>query len=186
MINKKQTIQKGFTLIEVLIAVFILITAVVVPLTIGSKGIFYSNFVRDQSIASYLVQEGMESVRLTRDNVFLIGSANNNNSDDTWQNFVSTVSNCESDINSRTENGCWLKGGATFSQCGSSGCEPLGIDSDGHYVSDGGDPSAFIRTIKTQSLTNPSRMRVDVTVSWKTNTLDRQITVTNYLTPWQI
>lgn len=175
--------QKGFTLIEVLIAVFILITAVVVPLTIGSKGIFYSNFVRDQSIASYLVQEGMEYVRLTRDNAFLTGSNNNNNSDDTWQQFVSTVSSCESDA--RIANGCWIKGD-TFASCSESGCEPLGIDSDGRYVSDGGDPSTFTRTIKTVTMTNPNRMRVDVTVSWKTNTLDREITVTNYLMPWQI
>ena len=183
MINKKQTIQKGFTLIEVLIAVFILITAVVVPLTIGSKGIFYSNFVRDQSIASYLVQEGMEYVRLQRDNIFL---AQNTNVPDpqiaAWGEFTRILNAC----GNREQSACFI-GKNGFTACSDGLCEPMYVDDRGRYVTDGtGEPSKFTRTIKTQSLTEPLRMRVDVTVSWKTNTLEREITVTNYLMPWQI
>ena len=178
MINKKNTSQKGFTLIEVLVAVFILITAVVVPLTISSKGIFYSNVVRDQSVASYLAQEGMEAVRLLRDDTFL----QNNDATAAWDQFSNRFSDCTN------ESTCVMylgDGGITkIFLCG-DGCE-LYVNNDRYTQEQDGIKSAFTRTVKTALLTNPNRMQVDVTVSWKTNTLDRSITVTNYLMPWQL
>jgi Tfp pilus assembly protein PilV len=182
MINKYSHQPKGFTLIEVLVAVFILITAVVVPLTISSKGIFYSNVVRDQSVASYLAQEGMEAVRLMRDNIFLVGSANNETPESVWQTFIGTLTVCD-----MSGAGCYFRDIENFnlSSCDSS-CEPLGFNENSGYSFGTGEPSPFTRTIKTEVFTNPDRMKVEVTVSWKTNTLERSMTVTNYLTPWQL
>ncbi len=182
MINKKEVTKKGFTLIEVLVAVFILVTAVVVPLTISSKGIFYSNVVRDQSIASYLAQEAMEFVRVTRDNAFLGQDVNVPNSQvEAWRIFLSAVGDCGG------ENGCMIDEN-NFVSCGDC---VLYINSQEKYGTKG-DPSSFTRVIKTTPVgdfttpSNPPRVRVEVTVSWKTNSLERSVTITNYLTPWQI
>lgn len=193
MINKKQTIQKGFTLIEVLVAVFILITAVVVPLTIGSKGIFYANVVRDQSIASYLAQEAMEYVRVVRDNAFLEESINAQSiASNAWSSFVNTISNCDVTGNTSAP-GCVIDIERNiFEQC-SSGCE-LWIDGNGKYTTEksgGTEKSTFTRIIKTSqegefNTSNSSRTKVEVTVTWKTNSLERSVTITNYLTPWQL
>lgn len=56
--------QQGFTLIETLVGVTILLVAVVGPLFIAFQGVKLSYFARDQVIASYLAQEGIELVRL--------------------------------------------------------------------------------------------------------------------------
>lgn len=184
MINKKNIFQKstkGFTLIEVLVAVFILITAVVVPLTISSKGIFYSNVVRDQSVASYLAQEAMEYIRLQRDNIFLDASANNQNADSAWGAFTTLMSPCVGD-----SIGCTVDTLINRIRECEIECE-LSISEGGRYNhQDDGVKSDFRRMVQITQRINPSRMQVDVIVSWKTNTLERSITVTNYLMPWQL
>jgi len=66
---KKQ--KKGFTLIETLVAIAILITSVIGPLSIAYQGVSLSLLARDQITASFLAQEGLEFVR------FRIGTNNN-------------------------------------------------------------------------------------------------------------
>jgi len=204
MTNKmQQNKNKGFTLIEVLVAIFVLITAVVVPLTIGSKAFAYSNFVRDQSTASYLAQEAMEYVRLLRDNASLNLSPTN----DAWNNFKQSVSNCNSgpaDTNrgchflvdyedySTTEiQQCLESSGNSAEVTGaSSGCPTMFLQEDGTYTYGPGSGRSFVRTIQTfveGSGTPLERMRVTVTLSWNTNGInERNFSVINYLTPWQI
>jgi Tfp pilus assembly protein PilV len=67
----KIKIPKGFTLIETLIAVFLLITAIAGPLTIASKGLTATQVAKDQFIAFYLAQDAMEQVRFMRDSACL-------------------------------------------------------------------------------------------------------------------
>lgn len=183
MINKTmQQKNKGFTLIEVLVSVFILITAVVVPLTIGSKAYAYSNFVRDQSTASYLAQEAVEFIRLTRDNASLNPSPSG-----AWVDFKSNISNCMSD------DGCQLDvlaSSVSIDQCAEK-CDSLYRQNDGTYtyIPVVGSNRWFVRTIKTTLVGKNAfeRVQVEVTVLWNTNGIDeRSFTVTDYLTPWQI
>ncbi len=54
--------QRGFTLVEALVAVALISVAIVAPLTIASRGIAISNFSRDQTIATYLVEDAVEYV----------------------------------------------------------------------------------------------------------------------------
>lgn len=174
--------NKGFTLIEVLVSVFILITAVVVPLTIGSKAYAYSNFVRDQSTASYLAQEAVEFIRLTRDNASLNPSPSG-----AWVDFKSNISNCMSD------DGCQLDvlaSSVSIDQCAEK-CDSLYRQNDGTYtyIPVVGSNRWFVRTIKTTLVGKNAfeRVQVEVTVLWNTNGIDeRSFTVTDYLTPWQI
>jgi len=181
MTNKMpQNKNKGFTLIEVLVAIFVLITAVVVPLTIGSKAFAYSNFVRDQSTASYLAQEAMEYVRLLRDNASLDPSTI-----DAWGDFKSSVSDCNAG-RGRENSGCsviidqsnYQRSG--IQQCSgssgnpdevtgaSSGCPTMFLQEDGTYTYDQRSGRSFVRTIQTfveNAGTPVERMRVTVTLS---------------------
>ncbi len=62
---------RGFTLIETLVGISILLVAIVGPLTVAFQGVSLSLLARDQIIASFLAQEGIEFVR------FRIGTNNN-------------------------------------------------------------------------------------------------------------
>ena len=57
----------AFTLIETLVAILILTVSVVAPLSLASQSLFASYYAKDQVIASYLAQEGIEIVRQKRD-----------------------------------------------------------------------------------------------------------------------
>ena len=74
MINKIKKINgltirvsKGFTLIETLVAVLILSTAIAGPLTIASKGLNAALVAKNQITGYYLAQDGLEFVRFVRD-----------------------------------------------------------------------------------------------------------------------
>ncbi len=68
MINKIKNIKlRGFTLIETLVAILILSTAIAGPLTIASKGLNAALVAKDQVIAYYLAQDGLEYIRFARD-----------------------------------------------------------------------------------------------------------------------
>ncbi len=64
---------KGFTLIETMVAVLLLASAIVGPLTIASKGLSAALIAKDQITAFYLAQDAMEYVRYVRDSNSLGG-----------------------------------------------------------------------------------------------------------------
>lgn len=57
----------GFTLLETLVAVLILVTAITGPLTIAGKGLQTALVAKDQTVAYYLAQDAVEYVRFARD-----------------------------------------------------------------------------------------------------------------------
>jgi prepilin-type N-terminal cleavage/methylation domain-containing protein len=63
--------QKGFTLVETLVAISILMLAILGPLSIASAGLRNSIYARDQITAFYLAQEGIEYVRYARDDNYM-------------------------------------------------------------------------------------------------------------------
>lgn len=60
-------LRKGFTLIETLAAIAILLVAVVGPMSVIGGSLSQTSTIRDQSIALNLAQEGIEVVRQRRD-----------------------------------------------------------------------------------------------------------------------
>lgn len=67
--------RKGFTLIETLFAILIFSAALISLMTIAGRGISATNTSREQIVAHYLAQEGLEVVRNVRDTNVLNGSA---------------------------------------------------------------------------------------------------------------
>ena len=58
----------GFTLVETLIAVAILMVAIAGPLTIANQALISALGSRNAMIATYLAQDGMESIKNIKDN----------------------------------------------------------------------------------------------------------------------
>ena len=65
-INKTKFIA-GFTLVEALVAISLLMVAISSPMYIAQKGLSASMFARDQMTASFLAQDGIEAVKNIRD-----------------------------------------------------------------------------------------------------------------------
>lgn len=74
MINRNIK-NRGFTLIEMLVAVLLLTTALAGPLTIASKGLTASIVAKDQITAFFLAQDAVEYVRAKRDSNKLAGNS---------------------------------------------------------------------------------------------------------------
>lgn len=65
----KQNIRtKGYSLVEVLVAVAILMIAIVGPITIAAKSLQSAQYARQQNTAFFLAQEGITAVNTLRNN----------------------------------------------------------------------------------------------------------------------
>jgi len=73
--HNKRIPSKGFTLVETLVAISILLVAVVTPITLISQNITNANVAKDTLTASYLAQEGIELIRGMRDTHVLKGAS---------------------------------------------------------------------------------------------------------------
>lgn len=59
--------RKAFTLVETLVAVAILMISIAGPLVVANKGLVAAMYAKDQSVATFLAQEGMELIRNMKD-----------------------------------------------------------------------------------------------------------------------
>ena len=159
--------QAGFTIIETMMAVFVLSVAIAGSLALASKGLDVVVVARQEVSAAYLVQDAIEYIRATRDSNCLASS---------------NPSGCSS--------GEWL--GSLPAKCGSGGCIintingntlscPLGgvclplnynvADSVYTYVPTDGStilPTIFTRSIYIQTPVggNSDEASTSVVVSW--------------------
>lgn len=60
--------KRGFTIIETLVAITVLMIAIAGPLVVASRGLFGANLAKNQMVAAYLAQESMEVVKNRKDN----------------------------------------------------------------------------------------------------------------------
>ncbi len=157
--------KKGFTLVETLVAVTVLLLVIIGPMTIAQKGIQNAYYAKDQFTAVYLAQEAMEAVREARDadaiGVYTDPSGNTSTSD--WINTFS--SDC---FSSGLVGICaYNPVSKAFEVCGSSQCI-LKIQTDGSYTyqpNSGYVVSPFKRTVTIGDSVNGG-IPVTVDVSW--------------------
>jgi len=208
------TTKRGFTLIEAMIAVTILTLSVAGPLYTANSAIVASMIARDQLIASYLAQEGIEYVRAMRDYQYLAAyndPAVTDKSGTAWSNFLTgdtdqpgavtrcRTTTCTLDI---TRNMGYGSGSAlcrsTGGECGSGSTKLYLLDDgDGKYryatdrSSSSGTATAFSRAIQVIDIpgteSNPlyPDKRVVSTVSWLYHGVPRSVEIYDHLTPWQ-
>jgi prepilin-type N-terminal cleavage/methylation domain-containing protein len=91
--------NKGFTLVETLVAISIFSVSAIALLTILSGGITDINYVKNKFIADNLAVEGIEYVRNIRDTNALYSPAPTG-----WQAFLSSFSQCVKNV----DDGCYF------------------------------------------------------------------------------
>jgi len=74
--------SRGFTLLETIVALAVIMAAVVGPVALITRGIFSASFSKNKLIATNLAQEGIELVRTVRDNNVLCDTTNGTT---TWE-----------------------------------------------------------------------------------------------------
>jgi len=195
MINKLLTKKiylagRGFTLIETLLAVLLLTTAIAGPLTIASKGLLSATSAKDQVTAFFLAQDAIEYLRFKRDsNCLGAGSAAGSCPAGVWlQNIVGSGA-CSADGTTL----CQLDSvNDTVTSC-SGTCSILNYNSSlGYFGYSSGSgwvqtPQRFIRTVKviTPWGGNSAAANFEVTVSWMTSGVAHSITVRENILNWQ-
>lgn len=151
--------NKGFTLIEVLLSVFI-ITVAVLGLYNGISYSFNSvEKAKDKFIAAYLAEEGLELVKNIRDSNFVANRAN-------WKEGLNCVS-CKMDINDTALN--------TINPT-----SPLLIDENGFYNYSSGTKTIFSRKIVISDV-NDNKIKVSVIVYYA----DEEFLLEQYLYNWK-
>jgi prepilin-type N-terminal cleavage/methylation domain-containing protein len=86
--------NKGYSLVEVLVAISVLLVALVGPLTIASSGLKRANFAKEQTLAIFLAQEGMEAVVKLREDSALAATSFDNLSEVWTGTFGAISSRC--------------------------------------------------------------------------------------------
>jgi prepilin-type N-terminal cleavage/methylation domain-containing protein len=168
--SQKKGGQRGFTLVETLVAVLILMMVIIGPMTIASRGIQGSYFANEQVTAVFLAQEAIESIQQLRDDNAL--QVFNGHSSDSW-NWYSTISNsckngngCDYDV-LETQANQQYHSCATASNCrlhkytGNTPSVTYGYGSGADWSIE----SPYTRKIELGPLTNGGIL-VTVTVSW--------------------
>ena len=164
------SLQQGFTMIETLIAVAILMISIAGPLTIAQKGLTAATYARDQVTASFLAQDVMEYVKNVRD--YNVKRANPNSLTD-WlikMDDCTFASPCAVDTVTDT----FRINPSTF---------VLSRDGLGYFIS-GTRPSQFSRKfyiVPFTSRTRPHEVKGVVEVSWKNGTVENVVTLENQL-----
>jgi prepilin-type N-terminal cleavage/methylation domain-containing protein len=205
----QRKLQRGFTILETLVAISILVLALTAPLAIVSQALRSSYYARDQVTAYYLAQEAIEFLRNKRDNAGLQASA----SAETWTDLFNAEGNPIINTSGSTNLKAYLVRGVSgyyLKQCIST-CPEVSYDAAAStgvlYGSDtAGDPSIFTREIiiseptratlsdgteKELDGTNPPRLRelvVTVRVRWRMQDGSQSdgVTIREHLTNWQL
>ncbi len=185
--NKKFNIKnKGFTLVETLVAIAILSLAITGPMVIAQKGVSSSIYARDEVTAFYLAQEAVEYVRNVRDTNRIAGYGSDWLSQFTAANCVDTGSQrCQ--INAIENFDVPSKEPEAISECstlpksgGVDVCSPIEFDSspsrnlygypEPDTSADAWAPTVFTRTVDIKKEpNNPNEAVITVTISWQTN-----------------
>jgi len=151
--KKYKTARRGFSLIEVLVTVFILAIGLVAVSTLMADNIKSSENAKNQIIASQLAQEGVELVRNMKDNGLLDPSYSDSSA-------CTPASKC---INLRIDKD------DTIFNTNNTLDKQLYLNGNFFYTHAAGTPTKFYR-------------RIDLTVAGAKATTNRVITATSYVT----
>lgn len=160
---------RGFTLVETLVAIAVLLLAISGPLTIASRSFFAARFSKDNLTAVYLAGEGVELVRAHRAKNILEGS-----------DWLSGLDSCLSG------NKCRLHAfNDSVGSCSDGVCQPLGMNPENYafFYNSAIPDSRFTREIE---ITEISSTEIDVTsrVVWSNGLVDRAVEINETLHDW--
>jgi type II secretory pathway pseudopilin PulG len=180
MKNKGQFL--GFSLLETMVAVSILVFAIAGPMTLASMSIRSATRAKDNLIASHLAQDGIELIRNVRTTNVINGFD--------WLDGLGG----DSGTFCFSGNGCYLDAtdpSITIFSC-SGVCPYIGFDEVNKlYTYLSGTDSKYIRTIKmnvvgTDPVTgNPNEVRVTSSVAWVDKGIALSFSTDTLIFDWQ-
>lgn len=161
-----QSSSRGFTLVEVLVALALLTVALVPSFIQATNATLLSSTIRNSLISADLAQEGVEVVRAMRDANWFAGRP-----------FDDGFAVCAT--------GCLVQWDSTAPMA-LSGNPPLKLDAtSGLYQYDSGTDSQFTRTI-TVTQVSPVELRVSSEVAWRERGIDKTFTIESHLFNWML
>lgn len=176
--------ERGFTFIETLVGITILVFAIVAPFYAVRQAMKATFIARDELIATSLAQEGMEFVRAVRDTNYLY-NYKNPSTPRSWlygMDGTSSTPNCLLSASNK----CTIDPSAStpIVRYGSAAVVPaLYVSSSKLYnQASNGTATRFKRTVTLEAL-NAYETRVVVTVTW-INHIAYTVTVTDVITNW--
>ena len=168
--NKSHLIKnkRGFTMVETLVAIAILMISIAGPLTIAQKGLAGAVYARDQVIASFLAQDIVEYVKNIRD-------YNTNINPNNWLDSIGScteASYCKIDTTGYNLN--------PPENCSGNSC--LLYNDNNGYKTSGTEASKFSRYfyIIPNSL-QPSEATLIAKVVWSNGTIQNSVTIENQI-----
>ncbi len=168
--------SSGFTLLETVVALALIVGAVIGPLTLASRGVFNAKFARSRILAINLAQEGIELIRHMRENNVL--------REYHWRGISGP---CPSTCTKLADGSYQVDvftapGGSTPPPASGS---PLRFDAlTGLWSQSTGAATPFTRVI-TLSTPAGDQMRVESLVTWEEGELSRQVRLAEVLYNWQ-
>src|SRR3989344_4434713 len=181
----------GFSLVETIVAVSIIILTIVGPMTAAQRGLVTAEYSRDQMKAYYLAEEGLEYIHYTRD-------LNALNKDGWLDSLDDCLSVLPGGSPGQVKKACGVdptNSSATIKKCDdaadtdSNVCRLNFNNTTGMYShQSGGSFSAttFRRFAKIYDGLSSIEKKVVVSVEWKTGSLPKKtITVSNFITDWK-
>ncbi len=178
---------KGFTLIETLVAISIILTSIIGPLYTVQQSLNASRTAGEQLIASSLAQEAIEYVRYVRDSNYL-ATINGGSSVNWLQGFDGSASS----VNCFT-NDCVVDPKARTVTLAPSDANLgyLYLNTNNVYtqVSSSGTKTPFKRTVRFTAVTNSNpalttEVLIETTVTWSTRGQTRTVVITEHLHNW--
>ena len=164
------TMKKGFTLMEAIVAIFVITTGIVGVSSLVTQTISSATFSKDRLIAAYLAQEGIEIVRNIRDTNWLLTGAN-------WNDGLGT-GDWQADYNDSSLSFYTYPG------------NPLNLESlTGYYGYGSGNATKFTRKITISSVPGDTppyyRLNIKVEVSWQEKGTPHKVEAQENLYNWK-
>ena len=161
----RNRINKGFTLLEVLVAVLVLGITIAAPLTLASRSLQAAQRSKNRIVATGLAQEGVELIHAIRSSNFLSG-----------RNWDQGLGSC------RSPNGCYIDVGDLGVHGCSASCRVLRFDGS-LYQYDSGSNSIYTRKVSVSG--SGDEMQITASVSWADAVSTQSVDVSEYLFDWQ-
>lgn len=173
----KKYAQSGFSLVETLVAITILLLVIIGPMTISMSTSRSTSYSSEQVVAYFLAQQGIEIAQKARDDIILnsfLPPSNGNYDPIAWSNFTNSAvgpyANC---FNSA---GCSLEiisgGIGAGTVCSGSNCRlyyDFSREPDRYNYDNSGTISPYTRSVRFIQV-NDHEIRVVSRVYWQTGT----------------